>query len=289
MKSFRASMLYRTFIVTLCLQFICIRVAVAFDSDDQSLYTEPITGMEFVPVQGGCYIMGDHFKEGDTDEAPLHDVCVRSFWMGRYEVTQRQWMVVMKKNPSGFKRYEDYPVENVSWKAVQIYIRLLQKKSGLPFRLPTEAEWEYAARSRGKIMRYPWGDQLGINMANCSECQPTCVSCRINPLNGHSNGTVPVGSFPANTLGLYDMAGNVWEWCVDVYDYGVYQDRARQKEQHENPVSLGGPHRSHVIRGGSWYAMVYGGDVRVSNRGRLKGEQKRNFLGFRLVLPASPE
>ena len=122
------------------------------NSDD--LLVDPTTGMEFVRVAGGCFQMGDTFGDGESDEKPLHEVCVDDFWMGKTEVTQGQWQKIMGSNPSYFQKGANYPVEQVSWDDVQGYIRTLGEESGKTFRLPTEAEWEYAARSGGKDEKY---------------------------------------------------------------------------------------------------------------------------------------
>lgn len=118
-------------------------------------FTESTTGMEFVWVAGGCFHMGDTFGIGDSDEKPMHQVCVDGFWLGKHEVTQGEWVKIMDYNPSHFKRGDDYPVETVSWDGAQAYIGKLNSRSGKQFRLPTEAEWEYAARSGGKKKSTP--------------------------------------------------------------------------------------------------------------------------------------
>ena len=117
-------------------------------------YTDPVTGMEFVWVQGGCYQTGDTFGDGYDAEKPVHRVCVDSFWLGKYEVTQGQWAKIMGSNPSRFKKGDNYPVEKVSWDDCQAFIRKLNSRSGKNFRLPYEAEWEYAAREGGKKVRF---------------------------------------------------------------------------------------------------------------------------------------
>ena len=122
-------------------------------------YTDPTTGMEFVFVKGGCYQMGDTFGDGYSDEKPVHEVCVDDFYIGKYEVTQAQWEKVMGNNPSYFKNCDNCPVEQVSWNDIQEFInRLNSKAGGNKYRLPTEAEWEYAARSGEKREKYSGGD-----------------------------------------------------------------------------------------------------------------------------------
>lgn len=113
-------------------------------------FKDPVTGMEFVFIKGGCFDMGDTFGDGRADEKPVHEVCVGDFYIGIYEVTQAQWEKVMGNNPSKFKGGGNYPVERVSWNDIQDFIERLNRQGGKRYRLPTEAEWEYAARSGGK-------------------------------------------------------------------------------------------------------------------------------------------
>ena len=196
-------------------------------------WKDSTTGMEFVWVEGGTYQMGCGSWAGDclANELPEHEVAVSGFWIGKYTVTQGQWQKVMGNNPSGFKKGDNYPVETVSWDDAKEFILKLNGKSGYTFRLPTEAEWEYAARSGGKAEKYAGGsdiDAVAWYGAN----------------SGRS--THPVGAKAPNGLGIYDMSGNVWQWCEDIYD-----DFAYQKHQRNNPISnSGGSLR--VLRGGSW-------------------------------------
>lgn len=133
-------------------------------------FTDPVTGMEFVFIKGGCFEMRDPFGDGDKDEKPVHQVCVDDFYLGKYEVTQGQWEKVMGNNPSYFKNCGgNCPVERVSWNDVQEFISRLNQRSGKRYRLPMEAEWEYAARSggrgrsgRARAARENWGNMPGM-------------------------------------------------------------------------------------------------------------------------------
>ena len=225
-------------------------------------WVEPTTGMEFVWVEGGCFQMGDTWKEGDDDEKPVHEVCVDSFGMSRYEVTQGQWQKIMGYNPSGSREGDNYPVERVSWVDTQDFICKLNSHSGMPFRLPTEAEWEYAARSGGKKEKYAGGSDLD----------------RLAWYEGNSGGsTHPVGTKEPNNLGLYDMSGNVWEWCSDWYGRNYYQQSPRNNPQGPSVGSF------RVIRDGCWNGSSW--LARSAHRDKFGPVYRLDNLGFRLVLP----
>jgi formylglycine-generating enzyme required for sulfatase activity/class 3 adenylate cyclase len=225
-------------------------------------WVEPTTGMEFVWVEGGCFQMGDTLGDGDTDEKPVHEVCVDSFGMSRYEVTQGQWQKIMGNNPSGFTKGNNYPVEKVSWDDTQDFIRKLNSHTGRSFRLPTEAEWEYAARSGGKKEKYAGGSDVD----------------RLGWYDGNSGGsTHPVGTKEPNDLGLYDMSGNVWEWSSDWYGENYYQQSPRNNPQGPSSGSF------RVIRDGCWNGSPW--LARSANRDRFRPGYRLDNLGFRLVLP----
>jgi formylglycine-generating enzyme required for sulfatase activity len=233
---------------------------------------DPITGMEFVFIKGGCYQMGDTF--GENDEKPVHEVCVDDFYMGKYEVTQKQWRDVMGNNPSYFKNCDNCPVENVSYNDVQKFINKLNNKSplkkgdeGVVYRLPTEAEWEYAARSGGKNEEYAGGNDIdSVAWYGGNSITPS------HPVPSH-----PVGQKEPNGLGLYDMSGNVWEWVQDWYDENYYRNSPRDNPK--GPSS--GFHR--VKRGGSCYNDPR--SVRSANRLSPPPDFRYKFLGFRLAAP----
>jgi formylglycine-generating enzyme required for sulfatase activity len=226
-------------------------------------FTDPATGMEFVPVPGGCFQMGDTFGDvSDRDKSPVHEVCVSDFSIGKYEVTQGQWRRVMGSNPSHFSNCgDDCPVEKVSWNDAQEFIARLNRQSGKTYRLPTEAEWEYACRSGGKKEKYCGGD-------NADE---------VAWYEGNSGGkTHRAGAKQPNGLGIYDMSGNVWEWVQDWYkryESGRQQDPA-------GPSS--GDNR--VLRGGSWNNSAW--IVRAALRFNYKPDSRYNNHGFRLASPA---
>ena len=223
-------------------------------------WRDPITGMEFVYVPGGCFQMGSDSADADDDEKPVHRVCVNGFWVGKYEVTQGQWQKVMGSNPSDFQKGSNYPVENVSWEDCQKFIEKLNLQSRKSFYLPTEAEWEYAARGGSASEKY-----AGSNNVD-----------RV-AWHGDNSGssTHAVGGKSANNFGLYDMSGNVWEWCADWYGEDYYK-----KSPVQNPQGSGsGSYR--VDRGGSWNGLL--GWVRSASRGRDGPGIRDFYLGFRLV------
>jgi len=232
-----------------------------------STYTDPVTGMGFVLVKGGCYRMGNTFDNGGFDEKPVHEVCLDDFYMGTYETTQRQWKAVMGNNPSNFWFWGcNRPVEQVSWNDVQEFIRILNRRTGKNFRLPTETEWEYAARSGGKREKY-------AGTSNDNELRDFAW------FNANSGGkTHPVGRKRPNGLGLYDMAGNVEEWVADWYDKDYYRTSPRK-----NPA---GPKRGETkaTRGGTCFSHLR--TERVTQRHIVPPDYSDIFIGFRLAFSA---
>ena len=230
-------------------------------------YTDPATGMEFVLVKGGCYAMGNTFDNGGFDEKPVHEVCVDDFYMAKYETTQGQWKSIMGSNPSHFRFWGgSRPVEQVSWNDVQDFIGLLNQQTKSNHRLPTEAEWEYAARSGGKSEKYS-------GTSNDKELGDFAW------FDLNSDGqTHPVGRKKPNELGLYDMTGNVEEWVTDWYDKDYYRTSPKK-----NPP---GPKRgvTKAARGGSCFTKPL--TDRVTQRDSIPPDYDDIFLGFRLVFSA---
>jgi formylglycine-generating enzyme required for sulfatase activity len=173
-------------------------------------------GMRFVWIPPGSFMMGSPTEEKLRGENETqHQVTLtKGFYLGIYLVTQDQWQTVMGNNPSAFKGEKNLPVENVSWEDCQVFLEKLRKKEGHAYRLPTEAEWEFACRA-GTTTPYHFGETISTDQANFDG----------NPdgkgrAGAFRNKTTHVGSFPANPWGLFDMHGNLWQWCADVYaDY----------------------------------------------------------------------
>jgi len=232
-------------------------------------WTDPNTRMKFVWVPKGCFQMGSRL--GDGDEKPVHEVCVDGYWLGQTEVTQGQWKKLMRNNPAHFASNggvfsdgdcddETCPVEQVSWDDTQAFIRKLNAQSSKTYRLPTEAEWEYACRSGGKNQKY-----AGRNSANSAVWYE----------GNADRKTHPVGQKDGNGLGLYDMSGNVWEWVQDDYSDSAYRSHGRH-----NPIyDAGGQDR--VIRGGSWNDGA--SRSRCTARDDSTSDDSDYFLGFRLL------
>ncbi|MFC1793565.1 formylglycine-generating enzyme family protein [Planctomycetota bacterium] len=223
--------------------------------------------MEFVLIPAGKFEMGSPSTESDrgNNEGPVHWVIIsRPFYMGKYEVTQEQYYVVAKYKPSRFKQ-EGRPVENVSWDQADRFCRKLSEMKGGTYRLPTEAEWEYACRA-GSQGIFCFGG--GITYSQIE--QYAWYS------KNSDSATHPVGEKKPNSFGLYDMHGNVWEWCGDWYADNYYN--------HGVMIDPPGPQngKSRVLRGGSWlYGARY---CRSANRIDLDPYYIRNHVGFRVVL-----
>ncbi|MFN8348801.1 MAG: SUMF1/EgtB/PvdO family nonheme iron enzyme [Spirosomataceae bacterium] len=224
-------------------------------------------------VEGGTFQMGDTRNEGETDEKPVHSVTVSSFYMSKYEITQRQWESVMGSNPSYFKDCADCPVERVSWEDVQVFLGKLNVRTGGNYRLPTEAEWEYAAGG-GSNNRTRFGNGKDVLDATEANFNAEVEHKKSYSITGEYRvKTVKVGSFRSNGLGLYDMTGNVLEWCSDWY--GAYSSGSQS-----NPTgSATGSNR--VFRGGSW--RNYPAFSRLSYRYGTAPLYRDNDLGFRVV------
>jgi formylglycine-generating enzyme required for sulfatase activity len=218
--------------------------------------------IERIAVQGGIFLMGCTLEQGgdcETNEKPSHKVSVDDFYIGKYEVTQAQWNAMMGENPSHFKG-DNFPVENISWNDVQEFIQKLNSQTGEKYRLPTEAEWEYAARGGNR--------SVGYKYSGSSEVKNVAWYSSESGYIAHA-----VGGKSPNELGVYDMSGNVWEWCND--RLGSYNGRTQTNPR--GPLIGSG----RVCRGGSRGKLEK--DVRVSRRIGYEADYHDAFLGFRLA------
>ena len=232
----------------------------------QKSMIDPESGMEFVWIPAGCFQMGcgSWAADCDPDERPVHEVCLSGFWMSRYEVSQQIWNTVMGTNPSRFQGSE-HPVEQVTWElAGQFAAKLMKYRDDLRARLPSEAQWEYAARGGGRQQMYAGGDEPG----------PFAW------FRDNSRGrTHRVGSKEPNDLGLFDMSGNAWEWCRDSYDPEAYAETEDGNRTSGDPVLF------RIRRGGSWDSGSR--KLRTLYRGRYPPGLAFESNGLRIVLEAA--
>ena len=213
-------------------------------------------GLDMVFVEGGTFQMGSNENDG---EKPVHQVTLSDFYIGKYEVTQKQWRAVMGTDPSLHENCDDCPVEQVSWDDIQKFLNELNNKTGKKYRLPTEAEWEYAARGGNKSKGYTYAGSNAIE--------------EVAQYKGNNDKNIsPVGSKNANELGIYDMSGNVWEWCSDWY--GTYSSNSQTNPKGTTSGS------GRVIRSGSW--VNYSVFCRTTFRYDFTPEFRSNNFGFRL-------
>jgi formylglycine-generating enzyme required for sulfatase activity len=209
--------------------------------------------LDMVYVAGGKFMMGSPLSEKDSRdrERPQHEVTVPSYWMGKYAVTQEQWEAVMGDNPSQFKGAKR-PVESVSWTKCKEFCKKLSLKIGTTYRLPSEAEWEYGCRA-GTTTAFHSGETITTDLANY---RGTVIYAE-EGMGLYRQETIEVGTFPPNNFGLYEMHGNVWEWCEDEWI------------------------ERRVLRGGSWINYPY--FCRSALRHGSNRADVSNCFGFRLV------
>jgi formylglycine-generating enzyme required for sulfatase activity len=233
----------------------------------EEIWVEPVSGIELVHLPAGSFLMGTPAEEPGRESGEVQHLVVitRPFYLGKFEVTQEQWEAVMGARPSHFSDCGvDCPVEGISYTDIEAFVAKLRASSGELFRLPTEAEWEYACRA-GTSNPFSSGKKLTLGSAN--------IDARLEAEGTFRGAPSPVGSFPPNRWGLHDMHGNVWEWCADWHC--PYAEEAV-----EDPIgrcSSG----LRVIRGGSWF---YGSDsARCGLRYTHRPQDSGPSLGFRVV------
>jgi formylglycine-generating enzyme required for sulfatase activity len=259
--------------------------------------------LEMVAIPGRTFTMGSPAGEGDNDEKPQHQVTVPPFYMGKYPITQAQWQAIasradlkvkkdLESNPADFKdrpESDRRPVEWVSWYDAIEFCARLSKLTGREYRLPSEAEWEYACRA-GTTTPFYFGETITGELANYN----AGYTYADEPKGEYRDQTTPVGQFPPNAFGLYDMHGNVWEWCLDPW-HESYQDKTRtdsevwDEEQSEeqylldknNVIQLLSDKRTRVLRGGSWDDHPW--YCRSAFRFRFNPDNRNYYYGFRVV------
>lgn len=263
-------------------------------------FTDPVTGIEFVWVPGGSFMMGQSEAEKDylikemgqdkyekycACEVPCHHVTIEGFWMGKFEVTNAQYRCFKPRHNSG--SYEghslngaDQPVVEVSCDDAIAYAEWLSAGSSRKFRLPSEAEWEYACRAGTTTICF-WGDDptLACRYANVGDktAQEQWSAWSVHDCSDGVAVTARVGSFKANAFGLYDTLGNVWEWCSDWYGEGYYKESPEL-----NPRGLSsGKYR--VARGSCWDSPPR--YVRSASRNKRRPDNRSYTIGFRLLSP----
>ncbi|WP_249370337.1 bifunctional serine/threonine-protein kinase/formylglycine-generating enzyme family protein [Acaryochloris marina] len=242
------------------------------------------TTLEMVKIPGGTFTMGslEGKPERDDDEGPQHEVTLSLLYLGKYPVTQAQWEAIMGSNPSKFKG-ANRPVEKVSWNDAVEFCQKLSQKHGKDYRLPSEAEWEYACRGETTTPFY-FGETITTDVANYRGTDFDFLGKTIpgnyasGPKGEYREQTTDVGSFPPNTFGLYDMHGTIWEWCQDTWhdNYtGAPTDGSAWVDDKE---------ARRITRGGSWIEPP--GHCRSASRGGYLPSHRINFVGFRVALLA---
>ncbi|MCD6430833.1 MAG: formylglycine-generating enzyme family protein [Deltaproteobacteria bacterium] len=285
----------------LCFFWLFLMLVVVPAPLAEQAFTDPVTGMEFVWVAGGSFQMGqmesekeelikelgqDKYEKYCASELPRHRVCVDGFWMGKYEVTNAQYRLFKSAHDS--KSYKGHslngdkqPVVEVSCEDAVTYAEWLSTKSGRKFRLPFEAEWEYACRAGTTTVCF-WGEGSACYYANVADkaAKREWPTWTAHNCEDGFKVTAPVGSFQPNSFGLYDMLGNVWEWCSDWFAKNYYKE---SPERNPRGVSSGS---YRIARGSCWdNPPRY---VRSASRNKRRPDSRGYALGFRLVVSGAP-
>ena len=234
-------------------------------------FVEPRAGLELVEIPAGRFTIGAPPSQGGDDERPQHLVAVAGFCMGRGLVTQAQWLAVMGKRLSWRFSGDALPVDNVAWDEAQAFCAKLSRRTGRTYRLPSEAQWEYACRA-GSSTPFAYGETLTGDLANYCAAHVY----RAEPAGVYRHTTTPAGAFPPNAFGLYDLHGNLWEWCADAW-HADYSGAPAG----DAPWIAGGDSAAHPVRGGSWHEVPAA--CRSAARARYDGGQGDDLVGFRVV------
>jgi len=252
----------------------------------EALSDEEPAQLEMVAIPGGTFLMGSAADESGhrNSESPQHEVTVPAFFMAKYLITQAQWRAVaalelverdLRPDPARFKG-DNRPVERVSWEEATEFCARLARQTGRDYRLPTEAEWEYACRA-GTTTPFAFGETLTAELANYEASQTFAKEAA----GQYRAETTPVGSFPPNQFGLYDMHGNVWEWCEDVW----HDSYAGEPPRDGSAWLEGGDQGLRLLRGGAWYIEPRG--CRSANRNYFSPDLRDSYYGFRVVWSAA--
>jgi formylglycine-generating enzyme required for sulfatase activity len=226
--------------------------------------------LDLVLIPGGTFMMGDNTHH--QDEQPIHQVTLSPFYMGKYAITQAQYRQVMGDSLSS-RLGADYPIEKISWDDAIAFCTKLSQKTGKQYSLPSESQWEYACRAH-TTSNFHFGETITPDLVNYNGEYPYNGA----PIGQNRVQSTPVGSFPANAFGLYDMHGNVWEWCLDRYQPN-YLTAPLDGSAVDTPESAGSSKR--VMRGGAWDYVAKG--CRSSVRCSLDSSLRMNGCGFRVV------
>ncbi len=226
--------------------------------------------LDMIYIPGGTFLMGSPKTEKDrySSESPQHKVTIAPFYMGKYPVTQLQWQAVMGNNPSKFKG-KKRPVENISWDFAIKFCQKVSELTGKPYRLPSEAEWEYACRA-GTTTPFYFGETITTDLANYDGY----YSYAKGPMGKYREQTTDVGIFPPNAFGLYDMLGNVWEWCAD-----PWHDNYEGAPIDGSVWAQGGDTSYRLLRGGSWFNSP--SFCRCANHTRSTPDLRHEVLSLR--------
>ena len=239
------------------------------EESSDSIYTQIHSiEIEMVYVQGGIFIMGCDTSKYSAYFDHSHQVTLSSFYIGKYPVTQGQWVTVMGSNPSHFKKGDSYPVESVTWDDTQIFIRRLNELTGKNYRLPTESEWEYAARGGNRSKGYAFSGSNNIDEVAWYN--------RNSDINNKGKSTQPVGKKLPNELGIYDMSGNVNEWCNDWLHFYTRDAKVNPQGPSSPDPRIG----SRVLRGGNYFFPYY---IYLWFRYSSNTGFPRSTIGFRLA------
>lgn len=226
--------------------------------------------LEMIVVPAGAYYMGSRPFEGNFDERPRHFLTIKSFLMGKYLITQKEWKAVMGKLPPCRFKGDDLPVEQVSWKDANKFCQRLSQQTDQNYHLPSESQWEYACRAATSTP-FSFGDTLTADIANYNAEH----TFKNESPGVYFHSTSERGKYPPNAFGLYDMHGNLWEWCADnwIFDYRMSPRDDSAYQMIDNP--------DHVVRGGSWHDPPH--LCRSAARLRVLQDDADEFIGLRVV------